>query len=769
MTNRRPPGIETYRPGSDKGRQPGAPYASGQPGPPRRGRRPAGQRLKPKRQRSTGFGSFILYFAVGLLALIGLGLTVLFVAPPTELIRDQLVSQVKSTTGRDLKISGRTGLTFYPGLGFSLAGVSLSPPPGMKGPAFVRMKSLNVQVKLLPLLSRTVVVEEFVLEEPVFDFRIDNKGQKSWDFAALTAAHPVRMAQAAGTSANDAAPASQGHINVASLEGLELGDVRIVDGRIRYTNATEAARENVDNINVTLALKSLERPITANGDLRYRGDKIDFQAVVKTLKQILTKQPANIEATVRANRFQAKYDGAIDISNDLQLNGDVSIETQSVRQLASWLGTKLPPASGFGPLSINARLKADGPVYQLAKLDMEIDGAKASGNIIADTSGSRPSVRGNLGLSVLDLNKYLPSGGAGNDPRGNRKTNARRAGNAPAEDRSEATTAPAPASIEDLIKDSGPRVKGYSKRDGWSNEPIDVSPLEALNANLSLKLGRLLYEDIKVGRTTMTVGLLNQALTAKLDEMELYEGTGHGVFTLNARPKAPVFGAQFNLSGVSALPLLTDAADIEWLAGKGQLLLAVQSSGPTERALVSRLNGTASFVFEDGAIVGVNVPKTIRAVQQGRFNDLKGSPEEQTDFTKLSGSFNIENGVAENSDLEMLSPLLRVSGEGKVMLPARRVDYTVKPKLVANLAGQGGDKSVRGVEVPVRVHGPFADLTYTPDFNGVLRDPEALRELGRQYGGEKAGKVLDQLLGGDGDQDGGGKAKKLLDGLFGGR
>ncbi|KUO62683.1 MAG: hypothetical protein APF80_10255, partial [Alphaproteobacteria bacterium BRH_c36] len=734
---------------------------------------------KPQRQRASGFGSMMLYFAVGLLVLIGAGLAVLFVAPPTQLIRDQLVAQVKSATGRDLEITGRTGLTFYPGLGFSMQGVSLSPPPGMQGPPFVRMKSLNVQVKLLPLLSRTVSVDQFVLDEPTFDVRVDNKGRKSWDFTALAGTGPVDVAQAAGGSLNDAAarpPASGGNVNLAALDKLELGDVRILKGKIRYTDATAAARENVDNINVTLALKSLGKPLTAIGDLRYRGDKVDFQAVLKSLKQIMGNNPADLEANVKSDKIDARYNGSLDVSGNLRLNGDVAMETQSVRHLARWLGVKLPPATGFGPLKIAARLKADGPVYQLAKVELEVDGANGTGNIKADTSGSRPDLSGNLSLSELDLNKYLPPAGAGNRQRAGGRAGNRSKDAGPANKRARNSAQRAPGSIEDLIGEPGPRVKGYSRRDGWSTEPIDVSPLEALNANFNLALGRLLYENIKVGRSRLNVALLNQSLTAKLDEMELYDGVGRGVLTLNAQPKTPVYGANFNLSGVSAQPLLTDAADIDWLAGKGQILLALTSAGATQQDIVSSLNGNTSFAFEDGAVVGVNVPKIVRAVQQGRFNDLKGAPNEQTDFTKLSGSFNIQNGVAVNKDLEMLSPLLRVTGDGQVMLPDRQVDYTLKPKLVASLSGQGGDRSASGLEIPVRVHGPFEKLSYTPDLNGVLKDPEqttkAIRELGRQYGGEKAGKVLDDLLGGgDGgaSADGNGKAKKLLDDLFGGR
>jgi len=709
-----------------------------------------------------GFGSVILIFAVGLLALIGAGLAVLFVAPPTDLIRDQLIAQVKSITGRDLAISGRTSLTFYPGLGFSLQGVSLSPPPGMQGAPFVRMKSLNVQVRLLPLLSRKVSVDQFVLDEPVFDFRVDSKGRKTWDFSAMTGTGPVQLAQAGGTSRNDAGGAVGGRSrDMAALDQLELGDVRIVSGKVRYMDASEAARESVEDINATVTLKAIGQPLGAQGDLRYRGDKVKFQTVLKSLKQILANQPADLEATANSEKFFAKYNGLIDASADLRLDGNVTVQSESVRQLARWLGTKLPPAPGFGPLRLSGQLQASGPVYKFARLELEVDGAKGTGDITADTSGTRPKLSGNLGLSVLDLNNYMPRSGAGNRQAKARKSAGEPDRKAKRKQAKRKTVAgqKAPGSIEELIGEPGPRVKGYTKRAGWSSEPIDMSALEALDADVKLKLGKLLYEDIKVGRSVLALSLVDKALTAKLDEMELYDGVGRGVLTLNAASSTPTIGANFNLSGVSALPLLTDAAQMEWLAGKGQLLLAVTSAGDSEMAIMSGLNGTTSFAFEDGAIVGVNVPKIVRSVQQGRFNDLKGAQNEQTDFSKLTGSFKITNGVAENNDLEMLSPLLRVSGAGQVMLPDRRVDYTVKPKLVSTLSGQGGKQGMKGLEIPVRVHGTFEKLNYTPDRNGVLSNPDALRE--------NAGKMLDNLLGGGGDA--GSKAKNLLDGFLGGR
>ncbi len=327
----------------------------------------------------------------------------------------------------------------------------------------------------------------------------------------------------------------------------------------------------------------------------------------------------------------------------------------------------------------------------------------------------------------------------------------------------------APASIEDLIEGSGPKVKGYTQRAGWSNETIDVAALGAVDADLKLAVGRLLVKDLKVGRTSLTVGLKDRILRTSLHDMQLYDGKGSGLLTLDGSAGVPALAANLQADGVAAQPLLKDLADIDWLAGNGKLTLVITSRGASERQLVEGLDGTSTFTFLNGAIVGFNIPQAVRGLSQGKLTNLSAAPAAKTDFSQLSASFKITAGIAENDDLSMLSPLLRLSGAGKVMLPAREVDYLVRPKLVADLAGQGGKTGLAGLEIPVRIHGPWDKVAYTPDLAEVLKDPgkavEAVKKLGEQFKGKKPQEILDNLIGGNGDKkiDG----KKLLDGLLG--
>ena len=206
-----------------------------------------------------------------------------------------------------------------------------------------------------------------------------------------------------------------------------------------------------------------------------------------------------------------------------------------------------------------------------------------------------------------------------------------------------------------------------------------------------------------------------------------------------------------SFDGIDALPLLKDAAGFDKLSGKGKLTLAVAGQGSSQQQLINSLNGKGDFTFANGAINGLNVAGMVRGISQGKLSGLKSSPDEKTDFSELASSWTITNGVASNQDLRLVSPLLRLTGAGNVMLGDRQVDYMARPKLVSSLQGQGGAGTEQGIEVPVRVHGSWDKVSYTPDLKGILSDPnkalDTIKQIGSQLKGKNAGDIVNDLLG----------------------
>ena len=700
----------------------------------------------------------LLYLGLFVIAIAGAGAAYLVLNPPSDLIRQQLAAQVKAKTGRDLVIAGPTSFSFYPSLSVSMKDVSLSAPPGMDGPPLIKMASLDVAVKAMPLLKGEVGVKQLILKKPVVDLRVGRDGQKSWNFAE--AATPQRYAQNAAptgtaTDAPDATQAAgEGEVNAPSklsrVKNLQLDDVRLEDGTLRYTDDRTGKSQQVDALNVKLSLKSLASPLSANGDLAWQGEKIAFDGKLTNAKTTMEDKPAKLAFNASSQHINASYDGTLLMKDGADLDGQITASSPSVKGLAKWLGTKLPTVSGFGPLSIAGQLRSAGVTTSLTGAKLGLDGATATGSADVTTGGIRPLIHANLKISELDLNKYM-TGSAAAAPSPD-ESSAKPAAPAAAKPAAAGVPPKAGDAIEDLLNDKpAAKVHGFTQRAGWSSEPINLTLLGVADADAKLQIGKLMFQDIKVGQTALTVGLKNKVMKTTFEDIQLYEGHGKGFMTVDGTGKAANIGANFALDGISALPFLKDAADMDWLEGSTKLGLQLSAQGGSQLQLVETLNGKADFAFANGAIVGFNVPGAIRGISQGKFSGLKKAPAEKTDFSELAASFNISNGIAQNQDLRLTSPLLRVTGAGAVQMPGRTVDYTVRPKIVASLEGQQGAANATGIEIPVRISGPWDKLNYEPDLKGILADPnkalEAAKEIGKQFKGKNAGQIVDQLLG----------------------
>ena len=125
-----------------------------------------------------------------------------------------------------------------------------------------------------------------------------------------------------------------------------------------------------------------------------------------------------------------------------------------------------------------------------------------------------------------------------------------------------------------------------------------------------------------------------------------------------------------------------------------------------------------NMTIECNRIKGINLAQKVRefksALSLQKDAVVQARQTEKTDFSELSASFVIKDGVAENHDLDMKSPFLRLSGEGQVNLPTSRLDYLARTTVAATSKGQDGAdlSALKGLTVPVRLSGPFDALDW---------------------------------------------------------
>lgn len=286
-----------------------------------------------------------------------------------------------------------------------------------------------------------------------------------------------------------------------------------------------------------------------------------------------------------------------------------------------------------------------------------------------------------------------------------------------------------------------------------TDTPIDLSALKSINADGELRIGWLNLANVK--STNVRIKLKADDGVAQLAPFSanLYEGVMNGSLQVDARA-TPQIAFKQNMTGIAIGPLLVDAINNDMLSGKGNLNLDVTTSGATVNTLKKSLNGTAGLKLTDGAVKGIDIAGTIRGYKD-KLSSLKGEASvegdktQKTDFSEMTATFNIKDGIARNDDLDMKAPLFRIAGNGQVDIGNETIDYLAKPTIVKSLAGQGGAglDELSGVTIPVKVTGTFAKPKYALDFAGVAT-AIAKKKVIDKVGGEK-GEAVQKLLEGD--------------------
>jgi AsmA protein len=187
------------------------------------------------------------------------------------------------------------------------------------------------------------------------------------------------------------------------------------------------------------------------------------------------------------------------------------------------------------------------------------------------------------------------------------------------------------------------------------------------------------------------------------------------------RQNVPVSRLTLTAKDISVEPLLKDVLKKDFLAGDVKAEMNIEVKGDDPKTIKENLNGKGDLDFKDGAIVGIDLAGMVRNVKSAFGLENMPSEKPRTDFSELNAPFKLTNGVFDTPGTTLASPLLRLLATGKADLVRETLDFTVEPKLVKTLVGQGDTEKRAGLMVPVIVGGTFSKPTFRPDLEGMLK------------------------------------------------
>ena len=181
-------------------------------------------------------------------------------------------------------------------------------------------------------------------------------------------------------------------------------------------------------------------------------------------------------------------------------------------------------------------------------------------------------------------------------------------------------------------------------------------------------------------RPSRSVTLAGGALTARLDPITLYGGTGQAELDVDGRGAVPTFRNRLKFERVALQPFLNDTLGVGRIEGTGSLTLDVAAQGTNANAVMHSLSGKWLHRRRPR-------PHPRRRSGRGGAHDpdacwaaARPEPSASTDYLAMDGSFVIASGVLTNKDFRLAGPVLSMTGAGDIDIGNRAIDFRLVPK-----------------------------------------------------------------------------------------
>lgn len=663
-------------------------------------------------------------------------------------VRDRVAARIKEQTGRELKVNGTTALLFTPGPKVIISDAVITDPEERAGTADLSVGRLVLNLSLRELLSRQIDARQIVLVHPVLTLRLGDDGDKPKN---------PKPENAKAKSPSD-----------KPRRDLKLRDIRIEDGAVHIIYDAKGTERRVENITANLTLPALAKPFTGRGKFAWKGESVEFSFGLTSLADLRQKRPAKLVVGLDTQAIAVRFDGSMLTRPNFTGQGELSAKAHSIPSLLAWMRERPAAVTGIGDGELAGHLEWNKGEISFSNARFALEHARGQGQAVVTLKSPRPHVRAALALDHLDLNPFL----SGREPRTSAQSTPQAVPaesavprqsspgtEGPANWFSKPETDPGGGPVEpeaDEMAEGRPvETTGSATPQTSPSAPAPVAEPASFDADVNLNVRKTRVSHLELGPSSLGLAFRDGVLNATLGGMDLYDGHASGKLVLDASRPVPVFTGDFQLDGVQAKALLSDAAQISLLEGETKLALQISGTGGNTDQIKSSLQGQGSLAVSNGAIEGINITEMIGQLGEGQIPEMRQGPGAKTAFGELGGSFTIRNGIAETSNLQMTSPLLKVTASGNVDLTQSTISMLAESMIVAGPEGAGGANDLAGLSLPVRIEGPLDRPVIRPEIKAMFADPDKTgktvnkigKALEKKFKGKPVGEAIGRLLG----------------------
>ena len=458
-----------------------------------------------------------------------------------------------------------------------------------------------------------------------------------------------------------------------------------------------------------------------------KDDQINMRDINLSIDQDSERQ-AYIEFSSRINRNQR------DLSFKLAANVDLSSYPQRYSAVVSSFdyhlaGVGLPADGIAGQGSATVSYQSQPQLLDISNLQITANQSQLQGRVQGSMQADGESTyQVDLKSAALNLDNLLGWQPPGDSDAGSANTS----------------------------QQSGPRSPVTSNSQSVS-QPGEMAFLRDFNADVKIQANQIIYHGLTIADFSLQVQ--NQQGTATLQDLS--GKLGHGTFKTqgaisvvdNNQPAQITLTPQ--IENIAMGPVLHAFGQPETFVGDLTLTGKFSGSGITLADIMQRWDGHAHISMANARLNGMNIQQLIQQAVVRSHSEVTAA-DSYTDYTKiqeLKADTVLRQGNLRITQFFGRSEILTAGGSGLINLNKQRCDMSLNVRVLDGWKGKSNVvKTLQKAVIPLRIYGPWQELSYSLDVDKVLRSEleqkakDALNNWLGKHQDSKDKKDLERLL-----------------------
>src|SRR5262245_44429126 len=296
----------------------------------------------------------------------------LSLAIPADTVRERVKAQIAAITGLDPVLSGKVAVSLFPTGSARFDDVRLGDQRA--GTSALTTEQLVVRLRFFPLLIGQIEIADITLVHPTITIGFDRDGRSNWS------GHIDTLARA---------------LQPSPERVRSFSEIRITGGTVRLHDAAQKIVETLTDVEFALAWPAISKSFAATGRFAWRDQPVDATLSLTDFVGALTGDRSGLKLRLSGALLKLAYDGSISYRPSLKMEGALSADTSSLRDMLHWTSQWTIPPGGFGRFALKAQTTISGRSVSLSALNIDLDGNVGEGGLTLGGEG-RQVLQGTL-------------------------------------------------------------------------------------------------------------------------------------------------------------------------------------------------------------------------------------------------------------------------------------------------------------------------------------------------------------------------------------